>query len=39
MAIEVQEHAQDGSAGENPPQDGRLFVKWVELQPSSSQAR
>ncbi|KIN07335.1 hypothetical protein OIDMADRAFT_108260 [Oidiodendron maius Zn] len=39
MAKGVQEQAEDGSAAENPQQDGRLIVKWIELQPSSSQAR
>lgn len=39
MAKAVQEQAEDGSVAENPQQNGRLIVKWIELQPSSSQAR
>ena len=39
MVIGVQEQAEDGSAVECPLQDGRLIVKWIESQPSSSHAR
>jgi hypothetical protein len=38
MAKGVPEH-EDASVRESPPQDSRLIVKWIELQPSLSQAR
>ena len=32
-------HDGNGSVADVPPQDGRLIVKWIELQPDSSQTQ
>lgn len=39
MAAAMKERDGEAFNAENPPQEGRLVVKWIELQPDASHAR